>query len=229
MSKTILGYAEWGPYDGIGPFKSIFDEGKRLLYADNIDDCDAIVLWGGADISPSLYNEERILNSGPTDPSDRDLFEWELCRRAIERGIPLIGVCRGAQLLCAVAGGKLIQDVSGHHGPHSVTCHTGETFEISSCHHQMMYPYDIDHELLAWSSTKRSNHYAPSGTEMATYMSKPAFEEPEVVWFPEIKGFGVQCHPEWHGNYAGTAKDGTAFNKWMMEQIVSHCFAKEVC
>jgi anthranilate/para-aminobenzoate synthase component II len=227
--KTILGYAEHGPHDGIGPFSAIFDQGQRLMYAKDLSECAAVVLWGGSDISPALYGEPRYHNSGPTEPSERDIFEWELCRQAVAQGIPIIGVCRGAQMLCAFAGGKLIQDVSGHHGNHATTCHTGETFVISSCHHQMLYPWDVDHEMLAWSTKKLSKDYQPSSHYTTANMKKPEYEEPEVVWFPEIKGFAIQCHPEWHGGYSGTAPDGQAFNKWVMEQILQHCFVKEVC
>lgn len=225
--KTVLGYAEQGPYGGIGPFSALFDGGVRLIYEKDLNNVAAIVLWGGSDISPSLYDEKPFTNSGPSAPTERDLFEWELCRQAIEHNIPLIGVCRGAQLLCAFAGGKLIQNVTGHHSEHEIVCYTGETFLVSSSHHQMMFPYDVKHELLAWSSKKQSKVYQPSG-DMANRMNMPAFEETEAVYFPEINGFAVQCHPEWHNNNGIIDKGGIAFNKWMMDEIVQRCFNK-VC
>lgn len=226
--KTVLGYAEQGPYGGIGPFSAIFDGGVRLLYEKDLSNIAAVILWGGSDISPSLYDEKAFSNSGPTHPTERDLFEWELCRQAVEQDIPIIGVCRGAQLLCAFAGGKLIQNVTGHHGEHDIICNTGEIFEVSSSHHQMLYPFDIPHEMLAWGSKKLSKVYQPKGA-LSDNMEKPSYVEPEVVYFPEINGFGIQCHPEWHNSHTSNRpNDGVAFNKWVMTAIIDKCFNK-VC
>lgn len=226
MTK-LVGYAEHGPHDGIGPFRTMFNGGIRLLYEKDLSNVDAVLLWGGSDISPSLYDEPAFAHSGPSTPTERDLFEWELCRQAVERNIPIIGICRGAQLLCAFAGGKLIQNVQGHHGDHGITCHTGEVFNVSSSHHQMLYPYDVPHEMLAWSSKKRSMVYQGVSKEIFKNMNTPSFEEPEVVYFPEINGFGIQCHPEWHHNVHSDA-GGVAFNKWVFEEINERCFNK-VC
>ena len=126
MSNAVLGYAQEGPSDGIGPFSEVFDSGLDLRFANNLDGIDAIVLWGGADISPVLYDETPFWNSGPREPTDRDLFEWELMRQAKKKGIPIIGVCRGAQIMCAFAGGKLVQHTTQHTNTvHKITTHDG--------------------------------------------------------------------------------------------------------
>lgn len=218
-----LGYAQHGPQNGIGPFKALFNRSINLRYAKDLSECDAIVLWGGEDISPSLYEEERFRNSGPAAPSARDTFEWELINMAVSANIPIIGVCRGAQMLCAYAGGKLIQDVDGHgNGSHMITTDEGGDFLVTSCHHQMMYPFDINHKMLAWSKVHRSTHYNPQNTAHSAALDKHHVVEPEVVYFPDIKGFGVQCHPEWH--FSGPELQ---FNTWMMGRIKELCFSTE--
>lgn len=218
----ILGYAEQGPSDGIGPFKALFNSGINLRYASSLNSCQAIVLWGGADISPSLYGEDRWKNSGPTVPSERDVFEWGLIREAVKKEIPIIGVCRGAQMLCAYTGGKLIQDVNGHgNGYHNVKTYDGELFRTSTCHHQMMYPFDVEHELLGWAPDHLANVYNPPETEHAVDMEMRRQKEPEVVYFPQIKGFAIQGHPEWHHD-----APGQLFNTWLMGQIKQKCFSK---
>lgn len=76
---------------------------------------DALVLTGGADLDPALYGEP----AGPltvTTPQ-RDGPEMSLVRRALEQDTPILGVCRGMQLLVVAAGGRLHQhlpDVLGH-------------------------------------------------------------------------------------------------------------------
>lgn len=187
------------------PFSSMFNKGVNL-YKQGLDGVDAVVIWGGADISPSLYKEPGIAYSGPEQPSKRDVMEWETIREAVAREILIIGVCRGAQLLCAYAGGSLIQDVDGHTATdHFVETYNGAYLKCSSDHHQMMYPFKVKHQMLAWTHKKLATKYV-SGT------AKPEPEvEPEVVWFPQIKGFAVQCHPEWHNT--------AHFNEWMFNEI----------
>jgi gamma-glutamyl-gamma-aminobutyrate hydrolase PuuD len=125
------------------------------------------------------------------DLSARDIVEWSIMKQAVKQGVPIIGVCRGAQILCALAGGFLIQDTNNHGGYHLVdTKEKREAFYTNSTHHQMMYPFDVKHEMLA--SLK-----VPIGTyhlDVDEPIEIP--EEPEMVFFPEVKGLACQWHPE---------------------------------
>jgi putative glutamine amidotransferase len=81
-----------------------------------LDRLDALVLGGGADIDPDSQGAEAHPETVGTNP-DRDRFEIALARRALERGIPVLGVCRGMQILNVACGGTLDQhlpDRLGH-------------------------------------------------------------------------------------------------------------------
>lgn len=180
------------------PFDQRYQASQRVTAEDiqNGADIDALVIWGGADISPSLYGAgvAKWCGAGP-DLSTGDRIEADAIRASIERGIPIIGVCRGAQLCCALAGGKLIQHVDGHAGGgHEITDTKGNKVITSSVHHQMMYPWDVDHELIAWSSSRRSRVYHTDLTDYDDVASQKV--EPEIVWFPKIKALAIQGHPE---------------------------------
>jgi putative glutamine amidotransferase len=87
---------------------------------------DAVCLSGGPDLDPDAYGAaERHPELGPTEPGI-DGFELALARVADERGLPLLGICRGAQALNVARGGTLHQHLPGHRQtePATATTHT---------------------------------------------------------------------------------------------------------
>lgn len=207
-------------HNPIYPFDQIYDRSLNLIQAteSDIKKCDMLLLWGGDDISPLLYNEAPIPGSGPHHPTDRDLFEWELIKKFSERGIPIVGICRGAQMLCAAAGGKLVQHTTGHTGTsHDIVTYDNQKFSTSSDHHQMLYPYGYcSHELLAWMEVNRSTTYLGNGFEKSKLLNGE-LKEPEVVFFDDLNALAIQCHPEWHAYKH-------PFNEWIDDIILERFF-----
>ena len=80
----------------------------RALY----DRMDGILISGGGDIDPRFYNEQPQAGLGPTDPM-RDEIELPLARWAIEEGKPLLGICRGSQVINVAMGGTLFEGDTG--------------------------------------------------------------------------------------------------------------------
>ena len=83
-----------------------------------MDSLDALVITGGYDLDPAHYDQEpHPATDAPR--TDRDAWELALLRGALDRGLPVLGICRGAQLLNVAFGGTLHQhlpDVLGHNG-----------------------------------------------------------------------------------------------------------------
>jgi len=71
---------------------------------------DGILLTGGGDVDPAFYGEDRHETVDDAEPG-RDEFELDLARRAMEEDVPLLAICRGAQVLNVAAGGTLVQDI----------------------------------------------------------------------------------------------------------------------
>jgi gamma-glutamyl-gamma-aminobutyrate hydrolase PuuD len=139
--------------------------------------------------------------------------------------IPIIGVCRGAQFMCAFAGGKLIQHVTGHDtGGHMVVTNEGDLFRVTSAHHQMLDLNGTKHELLAWAPENLSALYYGERSETPETVTKAMlaseFKEPEIVFFPEFKGLAIQGHPEW-------AEESSDFVNKTNELVVEYLFNKE--
>jgi len=83
-----------------------------------LDRVDGLMLIGGADVDPACYGAVRDPASESTYP-ERDAFEIALLRGAIARGLPVLGICRGMQLLNVAFGGTLVQDLVAADGTHS--------------------------------------------------------------------------------------------------------------
>lgn len=178
-----LGYLHCYVGSNIEPFDQLFSEAVEIVDASDVAGCDAIILWGGEDIASYYYGERphpRNQNRSGK-PTVRDRREWAAMQEAKALGIPIIGICRGAQFLCAFAGGKLIQHIEeskvDHHGNHELLTYEGEVYQTSSCHHQAMDVTSLE--------TDKAVVLATCGSIA------------ECVWFPEVKGFAIQGHPEW--------------------------------
>jgi putative glutamine amidotransferase len=69
-----------------------------------------VLLTGGGDVDPVFYHEDRHPSTDDAEPG-RDEFEIDLARRAMIDNVPLLAICRGAQVLNVAAGGSLVQDI----------------------------------------------------------------------------------------------------------------------
>jgi gamma-glutamyl-gamma-aminobutyrate hydrolase PuuD len=208
LAACKLGTGMFFPFDNMG----LFNDSKVVNNPDDLTSDDCLVVWGGADISPSLYGKKASRYCHADEqPSYRDAYEWACMQRAKELKIPIIGVCRGAQMLCALAGGHLIQHVDNHGSHHSVVTNDGLELKVNSLHHQMMYPWNVNHVLVAWSKDARSGVYYDENN----LVNVPC--EPEFVHFPDVRGAAIQWHPEF---MSGDAEATHYLANWLKENLL---------
>lgn len=166
------------------------------------EDADLFVFCGGSDVNPALYGQS--VHETTHYDEMRDEIERSHYLDALERGIPMVGICRGAQFLHVMNGGSLFQNVDGHGGTHPVHMY-GKLLplDVSSTHHQMMrITNDIKDNLMLLAYAHKSkireymsgeNDYKPYQiTNMAT-----EWDDPEAVWWGETNCLCVQWHPEY--------------------------------
>lgn len=165
-----------------------------------LEDAQYVLFTGGEDVTPSLYGE-KALPSTYNNP-ERDLEEKEIFDKMSLSQIA-IGICRGSQFLCVMNGGKLIQDVKNHaiYGTHPIIdAATEQTYEITSTHHQMQYPYILpekSYEVLMYSNTQGFGHKGLPLSEDEFFHL--VHHEPEVVLYTspnKPKCLAIQGHPE---------------------------------
>lgn len=191
-------------YQEDGPFMAIpvFNAFETVDNPDELKEGDVLVVWGGGDISPTLYNKAVGMAYASEAPSRRDLLEWRLMQQAKAMNIPIIGVCRGGQMITALQGGHLIQHVNNHSGGgHNINIlKDNKELRVNSIHHQMMVPpANGEYEIIAVASPSLSDVYSDvddSGNIEHVTMDF----EPEFIYYPSIRGFAVQWHPEGMSN-----------------------------
>jgi gamma-glutamyl-gamma-aminobutyrate hydrolase PuuD len=153
---------------------------------------------GNSDVPPELYGEMPHHTTYPDRPRARQETIWfDIAKRD---GIPMAGICYGGQFLNVMNGGWLWQDVSGHQKPHyCLDDETGETYLVSSTHHQQMR-VSRDAVVLAKSGETTWRCYrTKSGKEFTVAVNPQRYTDPEVVLYPDTKSLCVQYHPEYEG------------------------------
>jgi putative glutamine amidotransferase len=93
------------------PLPNILLKGEYEAFAERaIGSVDGIMLSGGDDVNAALYGEDNMPFNGSFS-EERDLFEITITKCAMKHGKPVLGICRGAQILNVAAGGTLFQDI----------------------------------------------------------------------------------------------------------------------
>jgi putative glutamine amidotransferase len=159
---------------------------------------DGLLLAGGADIDPSTYGQPAHPETVDT-VLERDLFEIALARAAIERDLPVLGICRGMQLINVALGGTLTQDLPEHLG-HQEHRRVLGTFDGSD-HDVELVPETLAMRVIdAPRHATKSHHHqgiARIGEGLQVGASSAMDGLIEAIELPE-RSFvlGVQWHPE---------------------------------
>lgn len=156
------------------------------------EEANLLVFTGGEDVDPALYGKEPHRSTYYN--TRRDIYEKEYFNYAAETGKAMIGICRGAQLFCALAGGILVQNQS-HPYQHTMMTKEGKEIITTSMHHQRQYPWGGSKprfKLLAWVKNLSPYNEGESREDNMTD-DKP---EVEIALYPDYKALAIQGHPE---------------------------------
>ncbi|WP_218082471.1 gamma-glutamyl-gamma-aminobutyrate hydrolase family protein [Anthocerotibacter panamensis] len=189
-----------------------------------LDGLDGLIFSGGADLCPQTYGEEPLKPAWSGDPA-RDAYELRLFETARERSLPMLGICRGAQLLNVALGGTLYQDIATqvsdslrHRDPvrydqleHPVTLdpaswvggiYASETLVINTVHHQAAKDLAPGLTLAAW---------APDGIPE----SYQRIDDQDWI-------VGIQWHPEWLNGTDHRADGNAVFREFYSVCALRH-------
>jgi GMP synthase-like glutamine amidotransferase len=165
--------------------------------AKGLDDADIVLFTGGEDVNPELYGEAPMAKTHYNRL--RDDKEQAIYAAALERELPMVGICRGGQFLNVMNKGKMWQHVNNHCGNHIARIEVPpfrdngkrRTIEVTSTHHQMMIPAPEGFVLATAleATEKDSPAYAKVGKSQEEL-------DTEVVWYEGTNCLCFQPHPE---------------------------------
>ncbi|QGU08722.1 Putative glutamine amidotransferase (plasmid) [Corynebacterium occultum] len=177
-------------------------------------DLDALLLPGGGDISPHRYGQEpdpRVYNVDP----EQDRLDFGMARHALHRNLPIMGICRGMQLLNVLYGGSLIQ-----HLPTSAVKHSFQLKRKSTTLAERFTPHEVEITpgsrlagILGSSVWTASAHHQAVDElgEGLRIVARAADGTVEAVEDPRRSVIGVQWHPEIR-EHGGEAQDHLFMN-----------------
>lgn len=176
-------------YNSIWSVEEYFEEGFPL---------DAICFMGGTDVDPAIYGEER----GPTTQTPdkkRDAFEVDVFNRFKDTDVYLFGICRGAQLLNVLNGGKMIQEC-GYRGGNSKIIVSNELEDALGLEGPLkmdgrgpvLLDHNVDHHqgMLVGPDADKDTIFGFTDDGLDDSLDY-------VIHYPKTRSYGVQGHPEW--------------------------------
>ncbi|WP_307552352.1 MULTISPECIES: gamma-glutamyl-gamma-aminobutyrate hydrolase family protein [unclassified Paenibacillus] len=174
---------------------NLSDESMIDRLADSID---GLLVTGGNDADPTLYDEEPHPNLGEVCP-ERDYFEIRLITKLLTRNKPILGICRGCQMINVAAGGKLYQDIHVQYGK-PLLQHTQKAPRSHPTHYVDVKESSLIHDIVQSTRFKvNSFHHqavrsVPEGFDVTALSSDGIVEAYESKQHHFV--LGVQWHPE---------------------------------
>jgi putative glutamine amidotransferase len=175
--------------------------GSRVTLDAYAEALDGLVLMGGSDVCPGTYGEQAMRAEWNGDRV-RDEYEIGLYRAFVARGKPVLGVCRGAQLMNVAHGGTLYQDI-GTQLPHALNHRNWEIY-AQNCHATSIVPGSGLAKLYPGATIVKTNSvHHQAIKDLGRDLVVEAWSEPDGIaealrWRGPSYAFAVQWHPEFH-------------------------------
>ena len=202
-------YGERGCELAEGYFRSVLEAGgtpvvippytDKEALLDTLDHIDALLLSGGGDINPLLLGDEPVPALHSVNPR-RDLPELLLTRLAFDRQIPMLGICRGCQMIAAALGGSVLQDIATGLPDRELLKHDQQMPREYASHSVQVNPNSLLHSIFGQSNLAVNSFHHQAVLNPGKHLCISATAPDGVVEAIESSEhksiIGVQWHPE---------------------------------
>lgn len=190
-------YEDW--IRGIEPAAEFVRLNPVADNVDAVDDVDALLLTGGADIHPKFYGRDELLSRCEDVDLSRDQFELRVVGRVLEQAKPILAICRGHQLLNVALGGSLLTDVESS----GFTRHRGKVDGDDMRHPLHVHPHSMLYFAVGGTETEVNSSHHQSVDRLGTGLTPSGFSPDGVIEALEWSSkegmpflLSVQWHPE---------------------------------
>ncbi|MEO5564679.1 MAG: gamma-glutamyl-gamma-aminobutyrate hydrolase family protein [Chitinophagaceae bacterium] len=212
-------YWNWFTKDDL---KNDFELVELSFEKNNIEDiskCDGFILTGGVDVDTSFYNGASSYEDKPIFQTNRDEFEKKIYLYSQEHNLPLLGICRGLQLVNVLQGGKLVEDMGDKNTTHKKDAGVDKQHEIKVEKNSL-----LNEITRSETSTVNSAHHqaVKTGALGENLVANAYSEKDEIIEGLEFKdktGKAFMLCVQWHPERM-TDKEKNPFSQKLKERFL---------
>ncbi len=210
-------YFDWLDYFGVK--YRLLDYGQSEAGYKDFENCSGLILTGGVDIYPELYCDWDTAETKGTYNPERDGFELKILEMAIAAEKPVLGICRGVQLINVYFGGSLIYDILDQRG----TDHSRFTDGSPRFHEIRIFERTLLHEITGESSGTVNSYHHQAVDRLGNGLTPNCRTPDGIVEGVEYEDpldkpflLGIQWHPE-------RMEPTDTFSSSIIKRFISEC------
>jgi len=167
----------------------------KLLIKEYLKNIDGLLISGGEDMDPKYFRQKPHKSISPS-PSERDIFELNIIKYAMKKKIPILGICRGLQVINIALGGALYQDLSCM--PQKTLRHSDPKETDKVFHKVIVVKGTLLHKIIGKHAIEVNSSHHQTISEIGEDLKVAAFSSDGIIEGLEYPNYGFLLAVQWH-------------------------------